>query len=446
MNLVFFKAVRSKTKFWQMVGRGTRLCKDLFAPGDDKKNFYIFDFCQNLEYFSQNPDGAEGSNTEPLSARLFKTRLEIIGEIRQKLEDETPTELGSDTDALYAAGLTLKKVHDDFVAHLHETVQGMNVDNFIVRPHRQVVDKFAKPEAWQSLTEEDKHDLSNEVAKLPSALLDDDEDAKRFDLLLLKTQLTILQAGTEFSSLKQKIQAIASALEEHESIPAIKAEIVLIQSIASEEWWEGVTVTALEQVRRKLRRLVKLIPKVQKKIVYTNFEDEIGEASTINLPEVTAGLDMAKFKEKARQFLKQHESHLALQRLKRNQPLTKTDLEELEKMLTAAGGSAPLIKAAAEKSHGLGLFVRSLVGLDREAAMGAFSEFIKDGQATANQIEFIEMVVSELVQNGIVEPSRLFESPYIAFNSQGPVGVFPPESVKKMFAVLEQIKHGANAA
>ena len=155
---------------------------------------------------------------------------------------------------------------------------------------------------------------------------------------------------------------------------------------------------------------------------------------------------MAKFKEKARQFLKQHDSHLALQRLKRNQPLTKTDLEELEKMLTAAGGSAPLIKAAAEKSHGLGLFVRSLVGLDREAAMGAFSEFIKDGQATANQIEFIEMVVSELVQNGIVEPSRLFESPYIAFNSQGPVGVFPPESVKKMFAVLEQIKHGANAA
>ena len=98
----------------------------------------------------------------------------------------------------------------------------MNVDNFIVRPHRQVVDKFAKPEAWQSLTEEDRHDLSNEVAKLPSALSDDDEDAKRFDLLLLKTQLTILQAGTEFSSLKQKIQAIASALEEHESIPAIK--------------------------------------------------------------------------------------------------------------------------------------------------------------------------------------------------------------------------------
>lgn len=263
---------------------------------------------------------------------------------------------------------------------------------------------------------------------------------------MLKTQLTILQAGTEFSNLKQKIQAIASALEEHESIPAIKAEIVLIQSLASEEWWEGVTVTALEQVRRKLRRLVKLIPKVQKKIVYTNFEDEIGEASTINLPEVTAGLDMAKFKEKARQFLKQHESHLALQRLKRNQPLTKIDLDELEKMLTAAGGSAPLIKAATEKSHGLGLFVRSLVGLDREAAMVAFSEFIKDGQATVNQIEFIEMVVSELVQNGIVEPSRLFESPYIAFNSQGPVGLFPPESVRKIFDVLNTIRDSAICA
>ena len=114
-------------------------------------------------------------------------------------------------------------------------------------------------------------------------------------------------------------------------------------------------------------------------------------------------------------------------------------------MLTAAGGSAPLIKAAAEKSHGLGLFVRSLVGLDREAAMGAFSEFIKDGQATANQIEFIEMVVSELVQNGIVDPSRLFETPYVSINSQGPIGVFPPEKVRRMVGVLEDIRRAAIA-
>ena len=81
VNLVFFKLVRSKTKFWQMVGRGTRLRPDLFGPGKDKEFFYIFDYCQNLEFFSQNPETTDGALGESLGKRLFKTRLELIGEL-----------------------------------------------------------------------------------------------------------------------------------------------------------------------------------------------------------------------------------------------------------------------------------------------------------------------------------------------------------------------------
>lgn len=124
------------------------------------------------------------------------------------------------------------------------------------------------------------------------------------------------------------------------AIPAVKAEAVLIQEVASEEWWEHVTVPMLELVRRRLRALIKLIPKGRKVVVYSNFEDEVGESVTVDLPQVT-GLDMAKFKEKARAFLRAHESHLSLQRLRRNQPLTPQDLEELEKMLIKAGGTPP---------------------------------------------------------------------------------------------------------
>lgn len=186
--------------------------------------------------------------------------------------------------------------------------------------------------------------------------------------------------------------------------------MVLIQSIASEEWWDDVTVGMLENARKRLRALVKLIEKAKKKVVYTDFEDELGNETTIELPEVANGLDMAKFKDKARQFLKAHESHLSLQRLRRSQPLTPSDLQALERMQIDAGGSRELIQKAAEQSHGLGMFIRSLVGLDREAATQAFSEFIKGGTATPDQIEFINLLVEELTANGVMEAERLYQS------------------------------------
>lgn len=445
VNLVFFKAVRSKTKFWQMLGRGTRLCQDLFGPGEDKRNFFVFDFCQNLEFFSQDPAGAEGASVEPLSTRLFKARLELIREIGNR-----PVEESTDGPTLKAPGTdypdAMQKVRTDFVTHLRETVRGMNIDNFIVRPHRRCVERFARGDAWTALSPEDFHDLQDEVAGLPSAVVDDDEEAKRFDMLVLRTELAILQALPGFSGLREKVQAIACALEEQGAIPAVRAELAFIQAVASDEWWDDVTVPLLEIARRRLRALVKLIPKGQKRIVYSDFRDEIGDGETVELPQVTAGLNMAKFRDKARQFLREHESHLALQRLKRNMPLTPGDLLEFEKMLKQAGGSSALIREAAEKSHGLGAFIRSLVGLERDAAMEAFGEFIKGGTATANQIEFINLIVLELVQNGMMEPSRLFESPYTNVDARGPSGIFKPEEVKRIVQVLTQINRAAQAA
>jgi len=441
VNLVFFKMVRSRTKFWQMVGRGTRLCKDLFGPGEDKQNFYIFDFCQNLEFFSQNPEFSEGVAAEPIGERLFRTRLQLISELDAKLGGP----LAQEALAAYGGALTEEQLRAETADFLNNIVAAMRVDNFVVRPQRQYVDKFADRKAWQRLGPEDLHELSSRVAKLPSELTDEDEDAKRFDMLLLRAQISILQKRPDFAGLKEKIKVIADMLEEHAVIPVIKAELQLIQAVTSDEWWEDVTVAMLETVRRRLRALIKLIPKGQRRIVYTNFEDEIGEGDTIELPQVTAGLNMAKFREKARVFLREHESHLSLQRLRRNQPLTPTDLEELEKMLVEAGGSKALIDEAREQSHGLGLFIRSLVGLDREAAKQAFNEFIEGTATTPNQIEFINLVIGELTNNGVMEPERLFQSPFTDLNAQGPLGVFPPANVTKIVLVLEQIRGRAVA-
>ena len=443
VNLVFFKVVRSKTKFWQMVGRGTRLRPNLFGPGEDKQNFFIFDYCQNLEYFSQNADFKEGTTSEPLSTRLFKARLEMVAELDARIQPATTGQAAS--AEISDSRLALKEVREATTTLLHQQVAAMNVENFVVRPKRLYVERYAQPAAWQQLTTEARHELETEVAALPTALTDEDEEAKRFDMLVLRAQLSILQAGSSFASIKEKIQKIASALEEQIAIPAIKAEMVLIQEVASEEWWMDVTVPMLETARKRLRALVKLIPKGQKNIVYTNFEDELGELTTVELPQVTAGLNMAKFKEKARAFLRQHENHMSLHRLRRNQPLTATDLEQLEKMLLEAGGSTELIAEAKAQSQGLGLFIRSLVGLDREAAMQAFSELLQGRTATANQIEFINLIVQELTQNGVMSAERLFQSPFTDVNAQGPLGVFPPGKVTQIVQVLDVIRERAAA-
>jgi len=171
----------------------------------------------------------------------------------------------------------------------------------------------------------------------------------------------------------------------------------------------------------------------------------LGEATIIELPDIAVGLNMAKFREKARQFLKAHETHLALQRLRRNQPLTPTDLVELEKMLVEAGGTPELIETAKTQSHGLGLFIRALVGLDREAARQAFNEFLTGAKTTADQIEFIDLIVQELTQNGVMEPGRLFQSPFTDINAQGPLGVFPMEKAQKITEVLKEIRQRAVA-
>jgi len=442
VNLVFFKIVRSRTKFWQMVGRGTRLCPDLFGPGEHKKFFYLFDYCQNLEFFSHNPDTTDGSSSESLGTRLFKARLSLIDELDRKVVDGQQI---NESPAKYGPQPNHQQLRDSTAGHLHQLVAAMNVENFVVRPQRRAVEKFTRPEAWHALTGDDHAELASHIAGLPTELVDADEEAKRFDLLVLRTQLAILQAAPGFGALRDQIRAIASALEEQEAVPAIQAEMVLIQAIAGDEWWNDVTLGMLENARKRLRLLVKLIEKSKKKVVYTDFIDELGTETTFDLPEVANGLDMARFKDKARQFLKAHLGHLALQRLRRGQALTPTDVVELQRMLVDAGGTPELIQKAAEDKFGLGIFIRSLVGMEREAVAQAFSDVIAGTQATPDQIEFIELIVSELTTNGVMEAARLYESPFLDISPQGPEGLFPTAKVDRMVQVLDEIRQRAAA-
>ncbi len=435
VNLVFFKLVRSKTKFWQMVGRGTRLRPDLFGPGKPKEFFYIFDYCQNLEFFSQNPETTDGALGESLGKKLFTARLELIAELDRKASDMVRE--GSDPEA---------ELRRATAERLQAEVAAMNIDNFIVRPRRRLVEQYANPAAWTSMGEEAFGELARQVAGLPSELVDDDEEAKRFDLLMLQLQLTLLRAEPGFERLRDQVRAIAGLLEEKSSIPMVREQMLLIQEIQTDDYWQDVTTPMLETARKRLRALVKLIEKAKRQPVYTDFEDQMGSETTVELPGFGAGADFERFRAKARQFLREHENHLTIHRLRWNKPLTATDLDELERMLIEAGvGTTEDLSRAKQESHGLGLFIRSLVGLDREAAKHAFGQFLSGKTPSANQIEFINLIIDHLTEHGVMDPGLLYESPFTDINPQGPEGIFPSAQVDELVSLLNEIDQSAAA-
>ncbi len=431
VNLVFFKLVRSKTKFWQMIGRGTRLCPDLFGPGQDKAFFTVFDFCQNLEFFSQDAPTVEGSVGDSLGARLFKTRLDLLG----ALNDRAPPR--PEAEAVLRAGIA---------ELLRADVAAMNPENFLVRPRRRLVEAYAKPEAWAALDEDARRQLADELAGLPTQRPPDSLEAKQFDLLVLTLQLCLLGAGTGFPKLRQRVVEIAAALEEQVSIPVVAAKMPLIQEVQTDTWWQDVTVSLLEMVRKRLRGLVHLIEKRRRSPIYTDFEDEIGDAADIKFDQFVSQDAFAKFRAKARHFLRQHQDHVAVHKLRSNRQLTPTDLEELERMLRESGtGTTEDVEKAKADADGLGLFVRSLVGLDRAAAKEAFGDFQAGRNLTANQMEFVGMIVDHLTENGVVDESRLYESPYTDLNPLGIDGLFAEEAATELFAVLDEVRRRAAA-
>jgi len=430
VNLVFFKPVYSKTKYWQMVGRGTRLAPDLYGPGEDKRDFVIFDVCQNIQFFNEDLNPLEPGATAPLGARLFAERIALLGAIDSVTEDPD-----------------LSAVREGLAARMHAQVDGMSLDNFLVRRHRREVERFAEGQRWLDMDGTDYQQAAT-LAGLPSAVdvQDTDEAAKRFDLQILRAQVGALNAGSGFTPAKKRIQAIARGLGEQRAIPAIAAHLELIEAIAGEDWWIDVTVPMLELARIRLRSLVNLIDSNERKLVYTDFEDTAVESEEAQLELLSQAVDRARFNDKALAFFRAHEDDVVIFKLRHGHQLTAVDLAELERIMVESGGfRVSEIAHAAAEAHGLGLFVRSLVGMDRVAAADALSAFAGGSVLTGNQFVFVNMIIEQLTQRGTVDPGLLYTAPFTDVAPTGPNELFTPAQVMALIESLREINSAAVA-
>ena len=389
LNLVFFKKVMSKAKFWQMIGRGTRLCPGLL-DGEDKQKFYIFDFCGNFEFFRMS-DGKPTANLTALQGAIFHLKSEIAFKL-QDLAYQTP-ELIQFRKALV----------EDMVRKARE----LNRENFAVRQHLKYVELYSDPGSYQALTYEDTLVMGRELSPLIQPE-EDDPKALRFDALMYGIELAYL-AGKSYSRRRSDLLKKVSAVASVANIPEIMAQADLIDKILHTPYLESAGINEFEHIRQRLRDLMKYIP-IDHARYDTNFDDEI-LSQTWNESELEND-DLKNYRAAAEFYIRQHQDNAAIAKLKSNVPLTSADVKELERILwSEVGTEADYHREFGDKP--LGVFVREIVGLDMSAAKAAFAEYIDEARLDSRQIYFVNQIIEYIVQNGmLLDLSILMDPPF----------------------------------
>ena len=422
LNLVFFKKVMSKAKFWQMIGRGTRLCENLL-DGKSKDKFYIFDFCGNFEFFRMS-SGRPTANMMALQGAIFHLKAQIA----YKLQD-----LAYQTDELIAFRKSLVR---DMAAKVRELNQG----HFAVRQHLKYVELYSSEENYKALSYEDTLLIESELAPL---IIPDEDDAKavRFDALMYGIELAYL-AGKKYGKARNDLYKKVSGVAGVANIPEIMAQSELIDKLLHTNYLENAGMNEFEHIRKSLRDLMKYIP-VNKLRYDTNFDDEI-----LSMDWKESELendDLKNYKAKAEFYIRQHIDDEVIAKLKNNIPMTADDIKELEKILWNDLGTKEDYETACGKKP-LGEFVREIVGLDMNAAKAAFSKYLNDVNLDPRQIYFVNQIVEYIVQNGMMKDLSVLQEP--PFTDRGSiVEVFTDLSVwMGIRKVIEQVNANAVAA
>ncbi len=404
LNLVFFKRVRSRIKFMQMIGRGTRLSPDIFGPGQHKERFLIFDWGGNFKYFGENPKEGKSVTAVSLTERLFGVRADVACAL------QAPQ---------YQADDFAKGLHDELKQILQAQVGQLNDAHIAVRNHWPAVSKYRDAASWQFLSEVDVLDLKNEVAPLlPKST--ENELAKKFDLLALYVQLGLVDYSFDSSRHEGHITQIAEALRKRSTIPDIQAKMPLLNEMLTSAFWENKTLGSIENMRRQIRDLLKYLEGDSSRTFTVAIEDEVTDGGLAGKINTTMS-----YREKLLDFLTQHRDHPVLQKIHNLEHLTGEDIDRLEQILWQELGTKEdyeryLRHEQMTADISVAAFIRKVVGLDRQKAIRLFSDFISANTLTAGQEEFINNILNYVCQNGdmgknVFRDNRIFRESLLKY-------------------------------
>lgn len=430
VNLVFFKKVRSKAKFWQMIGRGTRLCKGLSCVDQidgvytDKRRFLIFDYCGNFEYFREHKEGYEARETKTLSENIFGKQIKIT----MALQEST------------FAGENYQTWRNELVVTCHKQVTVLNPELISVKLRMQYVEKYKKQDTFLSISEGDKGELLTQIAPLVQSE-ETDEFAKRFDNFMYGLILAHIEQMPAFKYAKKQLCDTASLLERKANIPQIKEKLPLLQEIHTDIFWDVNDILLFEKVRRELRGLIRFLDEDdagQKRII-TKLTDPIIDSQEGG--QLDTAYDFEDYRAKVNRYVNEHGNTLAIYKLTHNIPLAAGDYQELERVLTSELGSKEDYKREFGDTP-FGLLIRKIAKLDHEAAMQAFSAFINDQSLNQKQIVFVKKIINHIELNGYMENvSELTKPPFdkpVSF-----VRLFDAKTRTALIATINQIRENA---
>ena len=392
LNLVFFKCVRSKIKFMQMIGRGTRLCPKVFGDAD-KKEFYIFDWCGNFEYFSVNSDGANPVTVKSLTERLFALRLDIAAALQSAEHQEREVD---------------RRLHDELKEILHAQVNQLSRARIDVRAHLQTIEPYREQEAWACLSDLDVAELKGIAHLLPRPK--ENEAAKKFDVLMLYLQLELVDSTVKADNSRASVIKIAQLLEKKATIPAVRERMETIKEVQTAGFWERRTLDSLERVRKELRELVHVLAESRDERRFViNIEDAISSDA------VAAPVTLkATYHDRVIDYLAKHTDNEVLRKIQNFEQLTTDDVNELQRIFWEELGTRTEFDEATngkKYNHNVAAFIRVIQGVDRQKALALYTRFIKDGDLTGEQEQYLKEILNYLSENGDLQMSDFMEYP-----------------------------------
>ena len=445
LNLVFFKRVRSPIKFWQMIGRGTRVCKnyEVFSPDastfgpqeeesqpvsteckdyDSKQGFYIFDFCDNFSFFNMNPKGIVPKHTLSITERIFNLKLDMVAALQGIEHQENPDH---------------KKYYDKWRNELWTTVKGLNRHLVNVNWEIAYVDKYSNEAEWNDLHKIKVGQIKSQITYLIEPTKDDIY-AKTFDAWLFNMELAEIIGEKDYNKAIEKVTTVCYQLLEKPKIPQIEAKVESLKKITTNEFWQDRSLDKLEFVRTEIRDLMKYLVEIKPPIKVTNFEDEL-------VDKTASGSHMQpqikNYKQRVLEYLAENIDAEVIQKIKNIIPITENDINELEHILCEELGSKEEYEELS-KGAPLAVFVRKIVGLDVEAVNKIFSDYLSKYNFNPAQEEFLHQIVTYVLQNGDIEPENIVSN--APFTTLDYTEIFD-DNADAVFELID-VLHGAISA